>query len=164
MSVYSEGLYDFAIMNLPVDETDFDVIPLKKDTIVLAVPNNLTGNICNARKGSKLDLADCKKLPFVVVGKNQEMRILFEKMCAKAGLQPEIFVEVTGITTARELVKAGVAATLLPKQFLQYEPERSNMTLFELKQDEYIRQPGIVFRRGQYISKCAQYAMELLNE
>lgn len=160
----SEGLYDFAIMNLPVEETDFEVIPLEKDTIVLAVPNNLIGNIDNIKKGNKIDLADCKKLPFVVLGKNQEMRNLFEKMCAKAGLNPEIFVEVTGITTAREMVRAGVAATLLPKQFLSAEPESGNITLFELVQYEDTRQPAVVFRRGQYLSKYAQYAIEILKK
>ena len=160
----TEGMYDFAIMNLPIDETDFEVIPLEKDSIVLAVPNSLLRLVDNVNKEERVDLADCKRLPFAVVGKNQEMRKLFDKLCAKAGLNPEIYVEVTGVTTARELVKAGVAATLLPKQFLQHEPEHEGMTLFELKQDEYTRQPGIVFRRGQYISKCAEYAINLLKK
>ncbi len=159
----SEGLYDFAIMNLPVEETKFDIIPMEKDIIGLAVPNNLTDKIKEIKKGNKIDLSKCKNLPFVVLGKNQEMRILFDKKCAKAGLSPEIYVEVTGITTARELVKSGMAAALLPKQFITTEPESENITFFELEQDENTRQPAIILRRGQYVSKFAEYAIELIK-
>ncbi len=156
-----EGLYDFAIMNLPVDEELFEVVPLEADTLVLAVPNELLPLI-DGKKGDGVSLSDCGRLPFVVVGKNQEMRKLFERLCSRAKVQPEIFVEVTGVTTAREMVREGVAATLLPRQFLRYEAQSSDITLFELRQEEYLRQPAIVTRRGQYVSRYAEFAMEIL--
>ncbi len=159
-----EGAYDFAIMNLPVDEVDFDVIPLLPDELVLAVPNRLLHLIDGNQSERKIDLKACKKLPFVAVGKNQEMRKLFERIFAKEEVEPQIFVEVTGITTAREMVRKGVAATLLPRQFLQRAAENENITLFELGQTEYSRQPAIVLRRGQYVSKYAQFAIELLKK
>lgn len=158
-----DGHYDFAIMNLPVDEAGFDVIPLSPDTLVVAVPNRLL-HLVEIKKTGRIDLADCKNLPFVSVGQNQEMRKLFEKLCAKADIEPNIFVEVTGITTAREMVKEGIAAALLPKQFLQREAENENITLFDLEQTEYSRQPAIVFRHGQYVSKYAEFAIELLTK
>ncbi len=157
-----EGLYDFAIMNLPVNELDFNVIPLSPDTLVLAVPNRLL-HLIDSKKTDEIDLADCKNLPFVVVGQSQEMRKLFDKLCSKAQIEPNIFIEVTGVTTAREMVKEGVAATLLPKQFLQHESKIENVTLFNLNQTEYTRQPAIVLRRGQYISKYAEFAIELFK-
>ena len=85
-----EGLYDFAIMNLPVNELDFDVIPLSPDTLVLAVPNRLL-HIIDRTKTDEIDLADCKNLPFVVVGQNQEMRKLFDKLCSKSQNRAKYF-------------------------------------------------------------------------
>lgn len=158
-----EGLYDFAIMNLPVDESEFEVVPLAADEIVLVIPNGLLPLI-DAKNGDAVTLADCGKIPFVVVGKNQEMRKLFDSLCAKANVQPEIFVEVTGVTTAREMVREGVAATLLPRQFLQREEKNENITFFELEQTEYSRQPAVVLRRGQYVSKYAEFAIEVLKK
>lgn len=158
-----EGLYDFAIMNLPVDESEFEIIPLEADEIVLVIPNRLLP-LVDAKKGDRVTLADCEKLPFVVVGKNQEMRKLFDSLCAKANVQPEVFVEVTGVTTAREMVREGVAATLLPRQFLQREAKTEDITLLELQQTEYSRQPAIVLRRGQYVSKYAEFAIGLLKK
>ncbi len=162
-----EGHYDFAIMNLPVAETDFEVIPLEEDSVVLAVPNNLLHLVDTETKWQKpgmIDLSYCKKLPFVVLGQNQEMRRLFENLCAKAEIEPNIFVEVTGVTTAREMVRAGLAAALLPKQFLRKEIENENITLFGLGQTEYSRQPAVVLRRGQFVSEYAEFAIELLKK
>jgi len=164
-----EGLYDFAITNLPVDEAILDVIPLEKDNLVLAVPNALVDHIhISEEKKSAgpiaVELADCENLPFVVLQKGQEMRQLFDTLCKIARIHPQIYVEVVGITTAWTMVQAGLAATILPKQFIQADIKSSNVTLFELKQDTYVRQSAIVTRRGQYISEYAQYAMELLKK
>ncbi len=159
----TEGLYDFAVMNLPVDEAVFDVIPLEADSLVLAVPEGLTGLIEGDNERSFVDLADCKKLPFAVVGQNQEMRKLFDRLCSKAGLDPEIYVEVTGVTTLGEMVRSGLAAGVLPKQFAKME-EGDAVKFFELKQDKQIRRPAVVTVRGQYISEYAEYAIKLLKE
>lgn len=158
-----DGLYDFAIMNLPVDEAVFDVITLEADSIVLAVPDSMTYMIEEKVKDGKIDFCDCEVLPFAVVGHNQEMRKLFDKLCLKAEIEPEIYVEVTSVTTAREMVRQGLAATLLPKEFLQGD-RNNGVTVFELKQNEYVRQPAIVTLRNQYISQYAEYAIKKLTE
>jgi len=163
----SEGLYDFAITNLPVDDAKLDILPLEKDNLVLAVPNGLLHRISGTtRSGDSLyvDLADCGDLPFVVLSHGQEMRQLFDKLCRLARVQPEIYVEVVGVTTAWTMVQSGIAATILPEQFIRADIASSDVTLLNLRQDAYVRQSAIVTRRGQYISEYAQYAMDLLSK
>ena len=94
----------------------------------------------------------------------QEMRKLFDKLCAKANIEPQIFVEVTGITTAREMVRKGLAAAVLPRQFLKCETENENMALFELENTEYSRRPAVVRLKGQYVSDYAKFAIDLLKK
>ena len=103
----AEGRYDFAVVNLPVDDSLLTVMPLEPDVLVLAVPNNLLEKIPKASK-SGVDFKDCENLPFVVVGESQEMRQLFEKLCAQAGVRPTIAAEVVGVTTAWAMARAGV--------------------------------------------------------
>lgn len=160
----AEGLYDFAITNLPVDDGKLDVIPLERDELVLAVPNSLLHHVKMDGSKESIDLANCASLPFAVLGQGQELRQLFDKLCKIARLHPRIYLEVVGITTAWAMVQAGIAATILPKQFIQADVGRSNVTLFALEQDAYVRQSAIVTRRGQYISEYAQYAIELLKK
>lgn len=156
-----EGKVDFAVVNLPVDESVLDVMPLEADELVLAVPNALTHLI--RTPGNSVALPDCGALPFVVVGENQEMRQLFDKLCAAGDYQPNISAEVVGITTAWAMARSGIGATLLPRQFVRGEGFCAGLTLYAVENCSYVRQPAIITRRGQYISEYAAYAMQLLT-
>lgn len=162
----AEGKYDFALVNLPVNDSVLDIIPIEPDTLVLAVPNEMANNIPSVQKGeyAEIDFKDCGELPFIVVGETQEMRQLFDKLCASADLHPNITAEVVGVATAWAMARTGVGATLLPLQFVKGERFDNNLTLFTLKNKTYKRQPVIVTKRGQYISEYAKYAIKLLTE
>lgn len=158
-----EGKYDFAVLNLPVDESVLDVTPIEPDTLVLAVPECLLDKLPQTT-GSELDFAQAKNLPFVVLGQSQELRQLFDKLCASADFHPHIAAEVVGVTTAWAMAHAGVGAALLPLQFISSQNFDGNLRLFTIRNNSYTRQPAIVTRRGQYISDYARYAMELLQK
>lgn len=159
----AEGKYDFAVVNLPVDETLLDVVPIEADKLVLAMPKNLAEKISAGKERKELSLADCKDIPFVTVGQTQEMRCLFDKGCAAAGIVPEIAMEVVGLSTAFAMCKAGLGATLLPLQFIK-STDFSGVSLYSLKHNLYSRQPAIVTKKGQYISEYAKYFIKLLSE
>ncbi len=159
----AEGKYDFAIVNLPVEESVLNVTPLAPDTLVLAVPNSMLHLLPDSAKESKeIQLKDCSALPFIVVGKSQEMRILFDRICAQSDFLPEIAMEVVGLTTAWTMVQEGIGATILPLQLLRSEAFNKEITLFALEGNKFSRQPVIVTRRGKGLSVYAQYAIDLL--
>ncbi len=160
----AEGRYDLAVINLPVDEAMFDIIPIEADSLVLVVPDELLER-CPALKGAaEVEFADARDLPFVVVGPTQEMRAQFDSLCLAADVRPEIAAEVVGLTTAWQMACCGVGATLLPLQFVRGEMGDQPITVFTIKDSTYQRQPAILTRKGQYISKFAAYAMELLSK
>jgi len=161
----AEGKYDFAIVNLPVNESVLDATPIEQDTLVLAVPKQLLHLLPSVPEGdlSQIDLADCKDLPFIVISQAQEMRKLFNRLCARAEIHPGIAMEVVGVTTAWAMMRAGIGATLLPLQFVKNEIFDVDVALFTIKDNIYTRQPVIVVRRGQRLSESAQYAIDLLT-
>lgn len=161
-----EGKLDFAIVNLPVDEAVFEYIKLEPDKLVLAVPNEMMGLITesDAANLSEVDFKDCANLPFVVVNLEKEMGQLFERFCSLAQVSPEIVTEVVGITTAWEMVRNGIGATLLPLQFISDEAfDSANITLLTVKNNIFNRQPVIITRLGQHLSEYAQYAINILK-
>jgi len=162
----AEGQFDFAVVNLPVDESVLDVIHLEADTLVLAVPAQLAENMpeTTPAEPALIAFSDCTHLPFVVVGQSQEMRQLFDRLCAREGVHPNIAAEVVGITTAWAMANAGVGAALLPLQFVKSRLFEQNLKLYRIKNTEYIRRPAIVTRHGQYLSPAAKYAIELLTQ
>ncbi len=161
-----EGKYDFAIINLPVNDAILDVTPIEQDILVLVVPKAMLNLIDNlpANELSELNLRACKKLPFVVVGQNQEMRMLFDKICLASDIKPEIAMEVVGLATAWSMSTSGIGATLLPLQFVKNMESNSNISLFLPKHNTDARQPAIITKRGQYLSEYAKYAIEVLTK
>ena len=158
----AEGKYDFAVVNLPVDESLLDVVPLEPDRLVLVVPPEWK-HLLNMEPGCKeIDFSACKDLPFVVVQKSQEMRRLFDKLCTANNFHPNIAAEVVSLTTAWAMACAGVAATILPLQFVNHRSTEDKLTVIGIKNAVYTRQPVIITRRGQYIAPHARYAMDLL--
>lgn len=160
----ADGKYDFAIVNLPVDESVLDVTPIEPDTLVLAVPKSMLDKITytSGKRMPAISIANCGDLPFVVVGQNQEMRRLFDKLCAAADFRPNVVLEVVGVTTAWAMARAGIGATLLPLQFLGEADPDEKIALFTLNGNLSTRQPAIVTKRGQFLTEYAKYAMGLL--
>ncbi len=161
----ADGKFDFAIANLPVDESILSADPIEQDKLVLAVPENML-SLLNCKTGnnlSEIDFKHCENLPFVVASKTQEMRILFEKICRESDIRPRIATEVIGLATAWAMTRAGIGATLLPLQFINSVENNNTTRLFIPKCDLNVRQPAIITRRGQYLSEYAKYAIDILK-
>ncbi len=161
----AEGKYDFAIVNLPVNESVLDTIPLEPDTLALVVPNNLLDKVPFKDKKSitEDDFKNCSDLPFIVVTPSQEMRHFYEYLCDSANISPKISMEVVGLSTAWSMAASGLGATILPLQFINSSIDE-NVTLFKIQSNKFSRQPSIVIRKGQYLSEYAKYAIKILTE
>lgn len=163
-----DGQVDFTVMNLPVDEALLDAEPLEPEPIVLAVPKKFADGF-NAPKTTKdgylaVELSDCKDIPFIALSKTQELRRLFDKICATSDIVPNITTEVVGITTAWSLAQAGIGATVLPLRFIEGNKLCENMMIFSLKNTASVRKPAIITRKGQHISKYAKFAINLIKK
>ena len=159
----ADGKFDFAVVNLPVDEDEFDVTLIEPDRLVLVAHRDLIEANAELKGKKEVDFKSCEKLPFAVVGENQEMRVLFEKLCKASGVHPEIATEVVSLTTAWEMVCCGIAATLLPLQFIESEKESEKVVVIELKNKTSLRRPAVAVKQGQYLSPYAKYAIEELT-
>ena len=158
----AEGKYDFAVVNLPVDESVLDIIPLEADRLVLVVPSCFLHQLPLPENCREVDFSICQSLSFAVVQKGQEMRLLFDKLCAAHNFHPRIAAEVVSLTTAWAMACASVAATILPLQFVSRHLSGQDLAVLDIKNTMYTRQPAIITRKGQYISAPARHAINLL--
>jgi len=161
----AEGKYDFAVVNLPVDEAMLDVTLLEEDTLILAVPKAMAAGLPAGDWGHPtcIALEVCADLPFVTVGEQQEMRRLFDDACTAARFHPHVAMEVVGLSTAWAMCRAGIGATLLPLQYVRHTGVDEGVALYTLKRPLHSRQPAVVTHRGQYLSPYAAYAIRLLT-
>ena len=154
-----ESRVDFAVMNLPVDEANLDVILLEPEPVALVVPAEMAKQL---PQKETITLADCKDIPFIALGKNQELRKLFDKLCVSCDFSPNITTEVVGITTAWNLAQDGIGATILPQSFIEGKNGIETVAVFPFGDKATIRQPAIVKKKGQHLSKYAKTAMDLI--
>lgn len=157
----ADGRFDFAVINMPVDEAVLEATPIEPDRLAIVYAEELGEVAAEIKSAVTVDFAQCEKLPFVVLGANQEMRLLFEKLCAASDVYPQIAAEAVNMTTAWEMACTGVGATLLPLQFVNSAITNRKLVVKRLKNDIQLRQPAIVTKRGQYISPYARYAIDL---
>lgn len=159
----AEGKFDFAVVNLPVDGTLMDIKPIEPDRLALVMSEELYALHSELHGNDKVSFSECAALPFVVLGSGQEMRRLFDKLCASSGVSPDIVCEVNNIITASEIAVTGIGAALLPMQFMDERKSSGKLVIKELQNDVELRQPAVVFKKGQYVSPYAEYAASVLT-
>lgn len=162
-----DGLVDFSILNLPVDESLLDVIELESESVVLAVPKKYEEELKltkgKAEEYPVIRLRDCGQIPFIALGKGQELRTLFDKMCAAEGYAPNITTQVVGVSTALSFVKAGLGAAILPSHFATDNCKSDEIIICTVKNTPCVRQPAIVIKKGRYLSNFAEAAIEFIR-
>lgn len=157
----SEGDFDLTIMNLPVDEALLSTRLLKPESLMIAIPERFLSEVPSDT--DTLSLAQCNNIPFVVLSGRQELRLLFDSICAASGVQPQIAAEVVGILSSWSLAKAGVGAVLLPNSFVESQPEVKKIRFLKLTQDTLFRRPVVAYRKDRTLSAYARRALELLT-
>jgi DNA-binding transcriptional LysR family regulator len=158
----ADGIVDFSILNLPVDDSTFDTFPLEEEKVVLVIPKEFSKKL-PSNSNSQISFEDCKEIPFIALSKNQELRVLFDKLCKIENVSLNIATEVVGVTTAYNLACNGVGATLIPLKFAQVTGLDKNVSLYNLKKTGISRSPAIVVKKGRYISEYAKTAMEYIG-
>jgi len=158
----AEGKYDFAVVNLPVNECELEAIPMEPDTLVLAVPESLLPLSGHTAEDPIARLGKCASLPFVAPHQGQALRQVTDGLFARAGILPKITLEATYLTSVWELVKAGLGAAVLPLQLAEGK-DSHKICLFPLPDSGYSRQSAVIYRRGQYLPAYAKYAIRLIT-
>jgi LysR family transcriptional regulator, nitrogen assimilation regulatory protein len=75
--------------------------------------------LCSAPPGldsarREVTLAEALRSPLILPGRPHGLRILVDSLCADAGLEPDVILELDSMATIKTLVREGDAATILP--------------------------------------------------
>jgi len=105
---------DLGFTRLPLSsaERDLAVLPVMRGQLALVLPNQ------GAAK-RPVKLSDCRDQPFVILSRERS-RGLYEltmKLCAQQGFHPRIVQEVSELSTALALVRAGMGILIIPDCF-----------------------------------------------
>jgi LysR family hydrogen peroxide-inducible transcriptional activator len=161
LAMLREGRLDAAVLALPLHEEWLEVEPLFEEPFLLAVP---AGHALAGRRNLKLDELSDQHLLLLEDGHCLRDQAL--AVCALAGAGEKEGFRATSLETLRQMVAAGVGATLLPLLAVQPPVPRSpDIQLLPFAGDGPSRQLALAWRRssanGGFLRKVAVVLREL---
>ncbi len=144
------GTAEFGVSIISAARFDLDIMPLAKESFVLACPRNHE----IARKGSA-SWADIEGIPLMRVGKQTGNRILIDEALGNRRESMNWKYEVQHITTVVSFVQQGLALAVLP-EFVLAGTEIPGITGVPLRNPTVTRPIGMLTRKGAPLSPAAE--------
>ena len=95
-------------------------------------------------------------IPFLTLRTGNDTRHRFEQLCQRYGVSPHIHLELDQLTTAYQIARSGIGATLVSDTILQHTPPAHSMQYFRLDEDLSCRKVYFYFRRKKHITKAME--------
>ena len=112
----------------------------------------------------EISLAEIKDEAFINVPQGYGTRDVFDSICQKCGLSPNITIETADISTVFRFVKDGMGIAIVPlSQALRNEPSFiNNYTIFT--ENKYGQDIALSWRSGKYLSEAGTMFVEKVKE
>lgn len=123
----------------PAAADDLDWIPLGREHLCLEVP---AGDEMEGLES--ISFAEAARRPMLALGPEYGLRQVVDRMFAHAGLQPQILIEATELSTLRALVRHGGGIAIIP---MPPGDQATSPTVIPLSDADAFRYYGAVTRR-----------------
>ncbi len=138
---------DIGICLLPLTHTHVTTIPLFEERLALIAP---AGMKIGKRRARMQDLAP---LPLVLMPADYCLRKMVESECAKAGVHPQVVLEMTSPEGILQAVAEGTGATILPELYVKSRLPASELQIIDLYDPTPCHTVGLAYltkrHRGQ---------------
>lgn len=104
------GEIDLALLALPLDATDLDVVPLREEELLVALPREHSLATTQA-----FSIADLEPFPFVLLDEVHCLAGSIVSFCKRHRLQPQTTNRSQQLTTVLELVAHGFGVSFIPQ-------------------------------------------------
>ncbi|WP_099355352.1 LysR family transcriptional regulator [Fredinandcohnia onubensis] len=144
-----EGMLDLGVAPLPVDEDEFDVIPIVEEEMMLFV--HASHPLATREKVSLVDIKDESVVHF------QDDSTLYQQVlqeCLKAGFRPNVTYQSTYWDFITEMVKQNLGVSIFP-QSLAKRVDQSLIKAIPIE-PTIIWKIGIILKKDKYVSYAAK--------
>ncbi|WP_282173397.1 LysR family transcriptional regulator substrate-binding protein [Cytobacillus firmus] len=163
---------DFAVMNLP---TNMDFSKLTYDTLmeeqILFVGNKNHPLVEQARSSQInsngypfIDIAHLEDELFIITKPGQNLTSAILHHFSKRHLDPKNILEIENLTTAINLVSAGMGFTFVPEGGVKEKQLPENLALFSLEDPNLIWPLAVVYKKHTYITNHSNLFIGMLKD
>jgi DNA-binding transcriptional LysR family regulator len=149
---------DFGIVALPLRRPRLEVIPFRRDKLVL---------VCSpdhplARRRS-VRLRQLHGLPFVAFERDIPTRKAIDQLFKEHGVAVNYVMEFDNIETIKRSVEAGIGVSILPQTAVANEVHSRLLVALNFAEGPFTRLVGIIHRKGKVFSPAAREFVGLLT-
>ncbi len=152
------NLVDLGLLVYPWHDPQIEVVPLRKDPLVVAVyPGH---PLAKSKKVSARDLAGQK---FVSFEADMPTRKAVDKILKEQGAKVEHVLEFDNIETLKRAVENGSGIAVVGEETIRQE--LADRTLVAVKlEGNHMRQLGAIYKKGKVLSPAMKAFISLLKE
>lgn len=152
-----EGTLDLGVVVLPVDESEFELVPLVKRELHLVVQ---TGHRLSGRK--KVHLSELKEEEFIMFQKGFSLYDRVREACIRAGFEPRVGYESAQWDFIAEMAAAGLGIGLLP-DIVCSRLDRARIAVIPETDPKIHWNLALIWRKNGYLSHAARGWVEFVR-
>jgi DNA-binding transcriptional LysR family regulator len=153
-----EGKVDFGLVTLPMMDASVESRPLfqRRDVLVCAPGHPLCAQ-------AAVTPEEIVTHPLLLLDKGSVSRGLFDQTLAKAGLLPQIVMEVGSIEVIKRYVEIGLGVSVIPRFTAEQEIREGRLHTAQL---DWLPacSVGVIQRRRGYLTPAARTFLDLLEQ
>lgn len=141
---------DIGICLLPLTHPQVTTVPLLEERLALIVP---PGMKIGKRRARMQDLA---RLPLVLMPVDYCLRKMVEAECAKAGVHPQVVLEMSSPEGILQAVAEGTGATILPELYVRSRLPATQLQVIDLYDPTPRHTVGLAYLTKRYRGQAAE--------
>jgi len=143
------GSIDLGVVVLPVDEEQFEVVPIVQKHLNLAIPSShpLSGR-------SKVQLSELKNESFILFRQEFSLHDRVKEACIREGFEPQVAYESSEWDFIYELIRADQGISFLPETICDKFGSDHVQVIREIEPSIHW-DLAIIWKKGAYVSHAA---------
>ncbi len=142
--------FDIGICLLPLSHSELTTIPMFEERLALVAPPDAKLN------RTRMRMQDLGRLPLVLMPVDYCLRKMVEAECAKAGVHPQVVLEMSSPEGILQAVADGAGATILPELFVRSRLTATQLQLIDLYDPTPRHAVGLAYFTKRYRSVAAK--------
>ncbi len=160
LSKLNDNLIELGVFTLPIKHSDFQVIPLfKEEMVVVTSPKHPV-----LSQKTKMNAEELQDYPLILFPKEARTRKVLDEFFREAGISPRIVMEAENVALIKPLVKIDLGISIIPLRSVYEELQRGELHCLSIVNHKLVRQVGLVFHKAEYIPKMLAELIRLFKE
>jgi DNA-binding transcriptional LysR family regulator len=150
---------DLALLSLPFDDPDLDVVPVLTEELVLVMKS---GHPLNQKKS--ISFADLTACTFIHFERGSNTRKLLDQLFAEEGIEFAATMELQNVEITKPLVEMGLGISIVPYPAVAGSRARKGLVYRRIGGRRIYREMGWVSLKSDYQARSVKQLLSLFDE